>query len=334
MWFEQTTPYMISRGNVQTGGERGQEAMGAGEGGGVSDTPPTARDRNDGWGSSIPDSRTGAFPAYPRSGRGLRYVSRFSIRCPLPRSTGHQAETRSSRRCANTMQPDAVSLSKETSKYGCQGEERETFGKKKNPQPVSNRPRRTQTTFFRRGGTSTVSYCALPAPPVSSGRPASRAAPSTNRSPAASVRGNMPDQLPRQSFQGKTPPIRWICNRLYLQIKKEMWKNIRETVIFLLTVGGVFTKQFFARWAIVQLAGRRILVPLIVVQVHVAQPTRTQTSPSSSRPRTAAFHAVNGGSNPPGDAKNFNRLQQLSFWVTKIRLQFFLRRPSLEEFLF
>lgn len=47
-----------------------------------------------------------------------------------------------------------------------------------------------------------------------------------------------------------------------------------------------------------------------------------------------AFHAVNGGSNPPGDAKNFNRLQQLSFWVTKIGLQFFLRRPSLEEFLF
>lgn len=47
-----------------------------------------------------------------------------------------------------------------------------------------------------------------------------------------------------------------------------------------------------------------------------------------------AFHAVNGGSNPPGDAKNFNRLQQLSFGVTKIGLQFFLRRPSLEEFLF
>ncbi len=72
--------------------------------------------------------------------------------------------------------------------------------------------------------------------------------------------------------------------------------------IFLLTVRGVFTKHLSARWAIVQLAGRRILVPLIVVQVHVAQPTRTQTSPSSSRPRTAAFHAVNSGSNPLGDA--------------------------------
>ena len=80
----------------------------------------------------------------------------------------------------------------------------------------------------------------------------------------------------------------------------------------MLTVGGVFTKQFFARWAIVQLAGRRILVPLIVVQVHVAQPTRTQTSPSSSRPRTAAFHAVNSGSNPLGDA---NRTQGLSFFL-------------------
>ena len=53
-----------------------------------------------------------------------------------------------------------------------------------------------------------------------------------------------------------------------------------------------------------------------------------------SRSGTLTFHAVNGGSNPPGDAKNFNRLQQLSFWVTKIGLQFFLRRPSLEEFLF
>ena len=30
-------------------------------------------------------------------------------------------------------------------------------------------------------------------------------------------------------------------------------------------------------------------------------------------PGQLAFHAVNGGSNPPGDAKNFNRLQQLSF---------------------
>ena len=82
--------------------------------------------------------------------------------------------------------------------------------------------------------------------------------------------------------------------------------------IFLLTVRSVFTKPLSARWAIVQLAGRRILVPLIVVQVHVAQPTRTQTSPSSSRPRTAAFHAVNSGSNPLGDA---NRHQRLSFFL-------------------
>lgn len=53
-----------------------------------------------------------------------------------------------------------------------------------------------------------------------------------------------------------------------------------------------------------------------------------------ARMMKTTFPAVNGGSNPPGDAKNFNRLQQLSFWVTKIGLQFFLRRPSLEEFLF
>ena len=85
------------------------------------------------------------------------------------------------------------------------------------------------------------------------------------------------------------------------KLKKQ--KKFSEMHIFLLTVRGVFTKHLSARWAIVQLAGRRILVPLIVVQVHVAQPTRTQTSPSSSRPRTAAFHAVNRGSNPLGDAK-------------------------------
>ena len=41
-----------------------------------------------------------------------------------------------------------------------------------------------------------------------------------------------------------------------------------------MTNGTQFFKQFFARWAIVQLAGRRILVPLIMVRVHVAQPQR------------------------------------------------------------
>ena len=60
--------------------------------------------------------------------------------------------------------------------------------------------------------------------------------------------------------------------------------------------------SLFHRWAIVQLAGRRILAPIIKVRVLVAQPGIIM-SPSSSRPRTAAFHAVNGGSNPPGDAK-------------------------------
>ena len=54
-------------------------------------------------------------------------------------------------------------------------------------------------------------------------------------------------------------------------------------------------------WAVVQLAGRRILAPLIKVRVLAAQPTHA--SPSSSRPRTTAFHAVDRGSNPLGDAK-------------------------------
>ena len=87
--------------------------------------------------------------------------------------------------------------------------------------------------------------------------------------------------------------------------------------LFFVDSEGCFTKQLSARWAIVQLAGRRILVPLIVVQVHVAQPTRTQTSPSSSRPRTAAFHAVNSGSNPLGDA---NRKLKAHHFTLKIRV--------------
>ena len=59
-----------------------------------------------------------------------------------------------------------------------------------------------------------------------------------------------------------------------------------------------------ARWAVVQLAGRRILAPLIKVRVLAAQPTQLHSaSPSSSRPRTTAFHAVDRGSNPLGDAK-------------------------------
>ncbi len=43
------------------------------------------------------------------------------------------------------------------------------------------------------------------------------------------------------------------------------------------------------------------------MQYHIKDFSR-HTSSSSSRPRTAAFHAVNGGSNPPEDAKNFKEL--------------------------
>ena len=80
-----------------------------------------------------------------------------------------------------------------------------------------------------------------------------------------------------------------------------------------------------ARWAVVQLAGRRILAPLIKVRVLAAQPTQFHSaSPSSSRPRTTAFHAVDRGSNPLGDAKiRYNKGYQcakhigiLSFFVS------------------
>ena len=70
-------------------------------------------------------------------------------------------------------------------------------------------------------------------------------------------------------------------------------------LIFLLT---------FSRWAVVQLAGRRILAPLIKVRVLAAQPSQLHSaSPSSSRPRTTAFHAVDRGSNPLGDANKKSR---------------------------
>ena len=42
---------------------------------------------------------------------------------------------------------------------------------------------------------------------------------------------------------------------------------------FLLTLPGSFTYTRFSRWAVVQLAGRRILTPLIKVRVLAAQPT-------------------------------------------------------------
>ena len=47
------------------------------------------------------------------------------------------------------------------------------------------------------------------------------------------------------------------------------------------------------------------------MQYHIKDFSR-YTSSSSSRPRTAAFHAVNGGSNPPEDAKNFQGLRENS----------------------
>ena len=45
---------------------------------------------------------------------------------------------------------------------------------------------------------------------------------------------------------------------------------------FLLTLPGSFTYTLFSRWAVVQLAGRRILTPLIKVRVLAAQPKKTR----------------------------------------------------------
>ncbi len=47
------------------------------------------------------------------------------------------------------------------------------------------------------------------------------------------------------------------------------------------------------------------------MQYHIKDFSR-HTSSSSSRPRTAAFHAVNRGSNPLEDANNFQGLREIS----------------------
>ena len=46
------------------------------------------------------------------------------------------------------------------------------------------------------------------------------------------------------------------------------------------------------------------------MQYHIKDFSR-HTSSSSSRPRTAAFHAVNRGSNPLEDAKNLKELEKI-----------------------
>ena len=100
-------------------------------------------------------------------------------------------------------------------------------------------------------------------------------------------------------------------------------------------MGDELRSFLLARWAVVQLAGRRILAPLIKVRVLAAQPTQLhRASPSSSRPRTTAFHAVDRGSNPLGDAKKIKPLREIvrafSLWgksappdAPQIRKKFF-----------
>ena len=68
------------------------------------------------------------------------------------------------------------------------------------------------------------------------------------------------------------------------------------------------------------MAGRRILAPLIKVRVLAAQPLKLHSaSPSSSRPRTTAFHAVDRGSNPLGDANEIMPLREIvrAFFVLR-----------------
>ena len=54
--------------------------------------------------------------------------------------------------------------------------------------------------------------------------------------------------------------------------KGEIRKKIKNIAENSLTKQAVSPNKTSPRWAIVQLAGRRILVPLIMVRVHVAQP--------------------------------------------------------------
>ena len=99
-------------------------------------------------------------------------------------------------------------------------------------------------------------------------------------------------------------------NHFFQCVTEKQKKRIKKES-FSLTRGGCFDTLPLARWAVVQLAGRRILAPLIKVRVLAAQPTKLHSaSPSSSRPRTTAFHAVDRGSNPLGDAKDFKGLHR------------------------
>ena len=88
-------------------------------------------------------------------------------------------------------------------------------------------------------------------------------------------------------------------------------KKISTFFIFLFDKRAGFAWVPFSRWAVVQLAGRRILAPLIKVRVLAAQPSQLHSaSPSSSRPRTTAFHAVDRGSNPLGDANKRSSVER------------------------
>ena len=80
---------------------------------------------------------------------------------------------------------------------------------------------------------------------------------------------------------------------------------------FLLTLPGSFTYTRFSRWAVVQLAGRRILTPLIKVRVLAAQPT-TPRPHRLAGPGQRPFTPSTGVQIPLGTPNDSHRLRSSS----------------------
>ena len=88
-------------------------------------------------------------------------------------------------------------------------------------------------------------------------------------------------------------------------------KNAEKTIFsnFLLTPPGSFTYTLFSRWAVVQLAGRRILTPLIKVRVLAAQPKNNSRPHRLAGPGQRPFTPSTGVQIPLGTPIDSKRLQ-------------------------
>ena len=89
-------------------------------------------------------------------------------------------------------------------------------------------------------------------------------------------------------------------------------KNAEKTIFsnFLLTPPGSFTYTLFSRWAVVQLAGRRILTPLIKVRVLAAQPKNNSRPHRLAGPGQRPFTPSTGVQIPLGTPSKIKHLHK------------------------